>query len=254
MLADVALEGEDADGGVTMPNPRWRPDLSSTSVTRALPTLVASVLTTALLAGGTAALPTANAQQPARAAKVDGWPTTTPGRGRLPARAARRARRARRRPRTAPASRWSATAGWSTTGTGARPRTTPREVFSITKSITSALVGIAVRDGDLALDDRVVDATCRPGAAPTPQTVTVRDLLSNDQRPVLVDWTPTTTSSRTRSTGRRTPSAWASSSPAGHGLGVQQRRHPGARPRCCAGHRRRRPTSSPRTGCSGRSA
>ena len=34
-------------------------------------------------------------------------------------------------------------------------RTTPREVFSITKSVTSALVGVAVRDGDLRLDDRV---------------------------------------------------------------------------------------------------
>ena len=36
-----------------------------------------------------------------------------------------------------------------------QPRDTPREVFSITKSVTSTLVGIAIRDGDLRLDDRV---------------------------------------------------------------------------------------------------
>ena len=34
-------------------------------------------------------------------------------------------------------------------------RDVPREVFSITKSVTSTLVGIAIRDGDLRLDDRV---------------------------------------------------------------------------------------------------
>ena len=58
-------------------------------------------------------------------------------------------------------------------------RTTPREVFSITKSVTSALVGIAVRDDDLRLDDRV--STYVPQWRGTAsETVTVRNLLSND--------------------------------------------------------------------------
>ena len=46
-----------------MLNPRWHPPILE-HVTRALPTLVASVLTAALLAGGTGPLPVANAQQP----------------------------------------------------------------------------------------------------------------------------------------------------------------------------------------------
>lgn len=58
-------------------------------------------------------------------------------------------------------------------------RDEPREVFSITKSVTSTLVGIAVRDGDLRLDDRV--STYVPQWRGTPsETVTVRHLLSND--------------------------------------------------------------------------
>lgn len=58
-------------------------------------------------------------------------------------------------------------------------RTEPREVFSITKSVTSALVGIAIRDGDLRLDDRV--STYVPQWRGTAsETVTVRNLLSND--------------------------------------------------------------------------
>ncbi|RYC13840.1 serine hydrolase domain-containing protein [Nocardioides zhouii] len=58
-------------------------------------------------------------------------------------------------------------------------RDVPREVFSITKSVTSTLVGIAIRDGDLRLDDRV--ARYVPEWRGTPAaTVTVRNLLSND--------------------------------------------------------------------------
>lgn len=58
-------------------------------------------------------------------------------------------------------------------------RDVPREVFSITKSVASTLVGIAVRDGDLRLDDRV--STYVPQWRGTPsETVTVRNLLSND--------------------------------------------------------------------------
>lgn len=57
-------------------------------------------------------------------------------------------------------------------------RTVSRQVFSVTKSITSALVGIAVRDGDLDLDDPVADHV--PSWAGTESAdVTVRDLLSN---------------------------------------------------------------------------
>ncbi|GAB3020191.1 hypothetical protein GCM10011376_37060 [Nocardioides flavus (ex Wang et al. 2016)] len=58
-------------------------------------------------------------------------------------------------------------------------RDEPREVFSITKSVTSTLVGIAVRDGDLRLDDRVSRYVPQwRGTASEP--VTVRHLLSND--------------------------------------------------------------------------
>ncbi|WP_231263373.1 serine hydrolase domain-containing protein [Nocardioides alpinus] len=58
-------------------------------------------------------------------------------------------------------------------------RDVPREVFSITKSITSTLVGIAVRDGDLRLDDRVSQYVPQWRGTPS-ATVTVRHLLSND--------------------------------------------------------------------------
>ena len=58
-------------------------------------------------------------------------------------------------------------------------RDVPREVFSITKSVTSTLVGIAIRDGDLRLDDTV--STYVPQWRGTPSaSVTVRNLLSND--------------------------------------------------------------------------
>lgn len=59
------------------------------------------------------------------------------------------------------------------------PRTTPRESFSITKSVTNALVGIAVRDRDLRLDDRVSRYVPRWRGTPS-AGVTVRNLLSND--------------------------------------------------------------------------
>jgi CubicO group peptidase (beta-lactamase class C family) len=58
-------------------------------------------------------------------------------------------------------------------------RDVPREVFSITKSVTSTLVGIAIRDGHLRLDDRV--ARYVPEWRGTDSAgVTVRNLLSND--------------------------------------------------------------------------
>lgn len=58
-------------------------------------------------------------------------------------------------------------------------RDVPREVFSITKSVTSTLVGIAVRDGDLRLDDRV-SRYVPQWRGTASESVTVRNLLSND--------------------------------------------------------------------------
>ena len=55
----------------------------------------------------------------------------------------------------------------------------PQEVFSVTKSVTSTLVGLAQADGDLELGDKA--ATYIPEWKGTPsRTVTVRNLLSND--------------------------------------------------------------------------
>jgi CubicO group peptidase (beta-lactamase class C family) len=55
----------------------------------------------------------------------------------------------------------------------------PRQVFSVTKSVTSALVGIALQDGSLALDDPVSKYV--PSWRGTDSAdVTIRNLLSND--------------------------------------------------------------------------
>jgi CubicO group peptidase (beta-lactamase class C family) len=65
---------------------------------------------------------------------------------------------------------------WDFRGTGPD---TAQDVFSMTKSITSTLVGIAQDDGDLRIGDRaskwIAEWRGTPSAA-----VTVRDLLSND--------------------------------------------------------------------------
>lgn len=58
------------------------------------------------------------------------------------------------------------------------PDQAPREAFSVTKSLTSTLVGIAVDRGDLALDDPA--STYLPEWVGTDSdTVTVRDLVAN---------------------------------------------------------------------------
>lgn len=58
------------------------------------------------------------------------------------------------------------------------PEQEPREAFSVTKSLTSTLVGIAADRGDLALDDPA--ATYLPEWAGTPSaSVTVEDLVAN---------------------------------------------------------------------------
>ena len=99
----------------------------------------------------------------------------------------------------------------------------------MTKSVTSALVGIAVRDGSLALDDRV-SRTSRRGAAPT------------RGRSPCATCSPTTAAASGRST--RTTSRWSrrptapayavgldQQHPPGSDLGLQQRGDPGPRPR-----------------------
>ena len=55
---------------------------------------------------------------------------------------------------------------------------TPGATFSITKSVTSVLVGMAVDDGDLDLDDLAADYIPQWRGTPSEQ-VTVRHLLSN---------------------------------------------------------------------------
>ena len=129
-------------------------------------------------AGTRATVATPSAAERTSDRTVDGWPTARPGTlGLRPARLRALAGQARRLDSTCYAvvrdgklaGDWS----WGTT------RTTPREVFSITKSITSALVGIAVRDGDLRLDDRVSRYVPQWRGTPSAD-VTVRNLLSND--------------------------------------------------------------------------
>jgi len=108
---------------------------------------------------------------------VDGWPTTTPARaGFHPTRLDRLASEARARRSTclAVVRDGRLVEDWSWHGR----RTTPRQVFSVTKSVVSALVGIAVRDGDLAVDDPV-SRYVRSWRGTDSATVTVRDILSN---------------------------------------------------------------------------
>jgi CubicO group peptidase (beta-lactamase class C family) len=55
----------------------------------------------------------------------------------------------------------------------------PREAFSVTKSITSTLVGIAQDEGDLALDDPASDFIAEWRGTDS-DAVTIRNLVSND--------------------------------------------------------------------------
>jgi CubicO group peptidase (beta-lactamase class C family) len=54
---------------------------------------------------------------------------------------------------------------------------TPQEVFSVTKSVTSTLVGLAQADGDLSIDDTASDYIDDWRGTPS-EAVTVRNLLS----------------------------------------------------------------------------
>ncbi|MDR7253918.1 CubicO group peptidase (beta-lactamase class C family) [Nocardioides sp. BE266] len=137
--------------------------------------LGAALLALALTASGVS---TAAPAKPGASRAVDGWPVRTPSslglRGSVLEAGAKEAKRldstcfaVLRNGKLAYEKNWRL------------ERDVPREVFSITKSITSTLVGIAIRDGDLRLDDRV--STYVPQWRGTPsETVTVRNLLSND--------------------------------------------------------------------------
>ncbi|KRF36172.1 hypothetical protein ASG94_01435 [Nocardioides sp. Soil805] len=140
--------------------------------------MVASAL---LVLGAAPAVPASAAAAAAPAAprdRVDGWATASPSSlGLRPARLDALAAGARAADSTCYAvvrhGRLARDWNWGTA------RTTPREVFSITKSVTSALVGIAVRDGSLRLDDRV-SRYVPQWRGTASETVTVRNLLSND--------------------------------------------------------------------------
>ena len=148
--------------------------------------VVAALLSGALAAGcgvsstspGTAPPDAAQVVQRLAPDTVDGWDTRSPKSLGLRAQALKTgARKAKSLDSTcfAVVRRGKLAADWN----WRLDRTVPREVFSITKSVTSALVGIAIRDGDLRLDDRV--STYVPQWRGTAsETVTVRNLLSND--------------------------------------------------------------------------
>jgi CubicO group peptidase (beta-lactamase class C family) len=97
--------------------------------------------------GATAGVVDATAGRAAPGARtVEGWPVATPARLGLRTRPIERgAARARRLDSTcfAVLRKGRLVGEWS----WRLPREEPREVFSITKSVTSTLVGIAVRDG-----------------------------------------------------------------------------------------------------------
>ena len=59
------------------------------------------------------------------------------------------------------------------------PATTPREVYSVTKSLTSTLVGLAQADGDLDIDQKAA-RYIREWRGSESAGVTIRNLLSND--------------------------------------------------------------------------
>ena len=65
----------------------------------------------------------------------------------------------------------------SGTGATSDPET-PREVFSVTKSITSTLVGMAQAEGDLDIDDRA-KRYIEEWQGTKSRAVTIRDILSN---------------------------------------------------------------------------
>jgi CubicO group peptidase (beta-lactamase class C family) len=114
----------------------------------------------------------------AAAASSEPWPTTTPAEaGFDPQRLSGIARSARRQLSTclAVVREGRLVGDWSWRDTDADD---PREVFSVTKSVASALVGVAVKDGLLDLDDRA-SRWIREWRDTPSESVTIRDLLTN---------------------------------------------------------------------------
>lgn len=152
---------------------------ATTGTARLIGLLLACSLAVGCSAGEDPAEPESATPTTSTGDRVAPWPEATPRSAGLDPRRLRQiARDARRRDSTC----FSVVRGgtlvgdWNWGGTGAE---TPREVFSVTKSITSALVGIALRDGLLALDDRA--ARWIPAWRGTPSaSVTIRNLLSGD--------------------------------------------------------------------------
>lgn len=136
--------------------------------------LLAALLTISAIAGTASATPALD-----RARSVDGWTVASPSSLGLSGKALERgAAEARRLGSTcfAVVRNGKLAGDWNWKQ---QRRDTPREVFSLTKSVTSTLVGIAVRDGDLRLDDRVSRYVPLWRGTPS-ESVTVRHLLSND--------------------------------------------------------------------------
>lgn len=147
------------------------------------PVALGAALAGLLLAGcGSSATPPVagdlTERAPSTVGEVDGWPTASPkAMGFRAARLTELVREAKALDSTCYAvvrkGRLVGDWNWGTR------RIAPREVFSVTKSVTSALVGIAVRDGSLELGDRV-SRYVRTWRGTDSAAVTVRDLLSND--------------------------------------------------------------------------
>ena len=125
----------------------------------------------------TAASTAAEGEQPA-AGTVGGWPTADPAEmGFRPVRLRTLAREAKARNSSCYAVVRRGRLVLERNFT--QQRSSPREVFSVTKSVASALVGIAVREGLLALDDPASDYV-EEWRGTASDAVTVRHLLSND--------------------------------------------------------------------------
>ena len=115
--------------------------------------------------------------------------------------------------------------------------TTPHEVFSVTKSITSMLVGIAQAEGDLDIDEPASKYITEWQGTPS-ESVTIRDLLANAFGSVLEsEQRLQRADPRAGQDGvRDRPSAAGS---ARDDVELQQQRHPDARRRHQTGDRHR---------------
>lgn len=154
----------------------WRWQAAAACLCAAL--VVTGCTTDAAPAQDTPGRPAASQPSPEETAGATEWPAAAPASLGLDGRALRRLAREARRARSscyAVARDGSIAGEWN----WHLDADQPRQVFSITKSVTSALVGIAVGDGDLRLDDRV--SRYVPSWRGTPAAkVTVRNLLAGD--------------------------------------------------------------------------